>query len=233
VAGIPRFPPSALELNIDQIIRERHKRHERMWSRLDVPEIIMPILKEKKNPHAKCLCWKLVTCSRMQDKVGHSMESCNFHSTMVGRWLRAELMSNGEIDSKECKSNMTILKKWIAMDTEDSGTHNLLSLSILRDVAFDADNVESKEASLVGASGLLFLLVDNVRWDLERTRLQSLVRSVQPGSHLPLLILSSGNVEGISIENLLELHKLDRMRISSWSVILDRENENDDPKDFF
>jgi len=232
VAGIPRFPPSALELNIDQIIRERHKRHERMWSRLDVPEIIMPILKEK-NPHAKCLCWKLVTCSRTQDKVGHSMEPCNLHSTMVGRWLRAKLMSNGEIDSKECKSNMSISKKWIATDTEDSGTHNLLSLSIVRDVAFVADNVENKEASLVGASGLLFLLVDNVRWDLERTKLQSLVRSVQPGSRLPLLILSSGNVEGISIENLLELHKLDRMRISSWSVILVRENENDDAKGFF
>lgn len=231
VAGIPTCPPPASEIKIDQIIRERRKRHERMWSRLDVPEIIMPILKEK-NPHAKCLCWKLVTCSRMRDKLGHSMESCNFHSTMVGRWLRAKLMSNGEIDSKECKSDMTILKKWIAMDTEGSGTHDLLSLSILRDVAFDADSLESNEASLVGATGLLFLLADNVRWDLERTRLQSLVRSVQPGSHLPLLILSSGNVEGITIENLLELHKLDRMRISSWSVILVRENEND-VKGFF
>lgn len=233
ITGISSCPPSVLKLNIDQIIRERHKRHERMWLRLDVPEIIMPILKEK-NPHAKCLCWKLVTCSRTLDNVGHSMHSYNLHSTMVGRWLRAKLMSNGEIDTQGCKSeDMVILKKWIAMDTQDSGTDNLLSLSILRDVAFNADNVESKEASLVGASGLLFLLVDNVQWDLERARLQSLVRSVQPGSHLPLLILSSGNVEGITIANLLELHKLDRMRISSWSVILIRENENDDAKGFF
>ena len=57
------------------------------------------------------------------------------------------------------------------MDTQDSGIDNLLSLSILRDVAFNADNVESKEASLVGASGILFLLVNNFKWDLERTRL--------------------------------------------------------------
>ena len=95
MTGISNCPPSVLELNIDQIIRERHKRHERMWSRLDVPEIIMPILKEK-NPHAKCLCWKLVTCSRTLDKVGHSMHSYNLHNMMVGRLLHAKLMRNGE-----------------------------------------------------------------------------------------------------------------------------------------
>ena len=48
------------------------------------------------------------------------------------------------------------------------------------------------------------------------------------GSHLSILILSSGNVEGITIANLLEIHKLDRIGISSWFVILIRENENDD-----
>ena len=53
------------------------------------------------------------------------------------------------------------------------------------------------------------------------------------GSHLSILILSSGNVEGITIANLLEIHKLDRIRISSWSVILIRENENDYEKGIF
>jgi len=55
VANIPRCPPSTLEDKIDQIIRERLQRHERMWSMLDTPKIIMPIFKVK-DPQAKRLC---------------------------------------------------------------------------------------------------------------------------------------------------------------------------------
>ena len=38
---------------------------------------------------------------------------------------------------------------------------------------------------------------------------------------------------GITIVNMLELHKLDRIRISSWYIILIREKENDDEKGVF
>ena len=60
MTGISNCPPSVLEIDIDQIVRERHKRHERIWLRLDVPKIIMPSLKEK-NHDADYICWKLVT----------------------------------------------------------------------------------------------------------------------------------------------------------------------------
>ncbi|GLJ39871.1 hypothetical protein SUGI_0815420 [Cryptomeria japonica] len=210
---------SMVELNIDQIVRERYNMHTRMWSKLDVPEVIGPILSQK-NPQAMCLCWKLVLCSRIDDK------SCTNSSQIVGQWLRFKMMGNDKTDREQ--SSVSISE---VATTERRDSNRLFCLSILRDVSFNVDRLENEEASL-GASGLLFLLVDKVHWDLERGRLQSLVGSVKPGSCLPLLILSSVNVEISTIENQLELQKLDRMRIGSWSVILVTENEHDNAKGF-
>lgn len=207
------------ELNIDQIVRERCNMHTLMWSKLDVPEIIAPILSQK-NPWAMCLCWKLVLCSRIDE------ESCTNSSQIVGQWLRSKMMGNDKTDREQSSVSISEVAA-----TEHNNTNRLFCLSIIRDVSFNVERLENEEASL-GASGLLFLLVDKVHWDLERGRLQSLVGSVKPGSCLPLLILSSVDVEVSTIENQLELQKLDRMRISGWSVILVRENEHDDAKGF-
>eukprot|EP01018_Ginkgo_biloba_P025942 Gb_02851 [translate_table: standard] len=250
VAGIPRCPRSLGELNIDQLIRERRNRHERMWSKLDVADVIAPIISER-NPQAKCLCWKLLICSETKDKVGHATGTLTCSSPIAGRWLRTKLMSDVRIDSEGLllsTPDTAISRKWVGMPSEYGGTRDVCCLSIVQDMAFKIDRVGSEDASL-GASGLLFLLLEDVQWDLERARLQSLVRTVPPGSNLPLLILSSANVAGrgsklletagspslgldVTIEKRLELHNLDRTRISSWSVIFIAENQHTNVRGF-
>ncbi|XP_059649322.1 SAC3 family protein B-like isoform X2 [Cornus florida] len=60
------------EFDIDRVMSERYQKHERSWSRLNVSEVIVGEL-GRKNPEAKCHCWKIVLCSQMDNPAGEKL----------------------------------------------------------------------------------------------------------------------------------------------------------------
>eukprot|EP01018_Ginkgo_biloba_P038999 Gb_36375 [translate_table: standard] len=246
-SSTPRWPISVKELNLEQLWRERQNKLERMWMRLDVPDLIAPVLSEK-NPQAKCLCWKLILCSRTRDKDGYSARRRTHATNCIGRWLLAKVMGNDKTNnnwSLAPDSGMAILKKQVDIPSEHNGARHLCCLCILKDASFNLERVEREDLGL-GASGILFLLLEDIQWDLERARLESLVSTLPQCSKLPLLIVSSINFEDrepkhlqafesvhASIESQLGLHLLDRNKISNWSIHFITDHENNYTKGGF
>lgn len=210
-------PSIISELNIDHVVRERDKRHRRLWSRLNVSEVVEGILSER-NPDAKCICWKIVVCFQMNDtrRDGSLQRIQNTH--LVGPWMLSKLMGVRKDDDDLLVSSpgLSIWKKWL---TSRYGSLPTCCLSVIKDIEVDKSN-----DTLAGASAVLFLVSESTPWELQKLQLHNLLMSLPCGSRLPLLIVSGMYTEeepdsSFKIINGLGLHDMDKTKINSFSII--------------
>ncbi|XP_050240312.1 SAC3 family protein B isoform X2 [Quercus robur] len=216
-------PSNIGEFDIDHVMWERYKRHVESWSRLNVSDVIAGIL-SRRNPDAKCLCWKVIVCSLKLEQ--RNQVAC----LPAGSWLLSKLMpfSKGDDDDLVISSpGLSIWRKWASQYDADP----TCCLSIVKDTDFD-----NLDETVAGASAVLFLVSDNIPWNHQKVQLQKLLMSIPSGSCLPLLILSGSCKEetpdSFSIMvNELGLHEIDKSQISSFQVfplVLNHEMEQSD-----
>ncbi|KAF3944400.1 hypothetical protein CMV_029132 [Castanea mollissima] len=85
-------PSNIGEFDIDHVMWERYKRHVESWSRLNVSDVIAGIL-SRRNPDAKCLCWKVIVCSLINNSGEVKLEQRNQVTCLpAGSWLLSKLM---------------------------------------------------------------------------------------------------------------------------------------------
>ncbi|XP_020534168.1 SAC3 family protein B isoform X2 [Jatropha curcas] len=222
---------SASEFDIEHILRERYKKHEQSWSRLNVSDVTADIL-GKRNPGAGCLCWKIVLCCQMnhqeRDKMGQRNEVLNVGA---GPWLLSKILPSKKDDDDNddlivSSSGISIWKKWVPSQHSDDLT---CCLSVVRNVNFDGLN-----GTLDGASAILFLVSESIPLNAQKVQLQNLLLSIPSGSCLPLLVLCGSYDKEVSdpsstIVFELGLHDIDKSRVSSTSVVFligDQERES-------
>ncbi|KAK6254613.1 hypothetical protein SCA6_015918 [Theobroma cacao] len=207
------------ELDFDHVMRERYEKQERSWSKLNVSDVVSGILANR-NPGAKCLCWKIVLCSPENKQGDQLMQKSQVAHLAAGSWLFSKIMpstgDNNDDDLAVSSSGLSIWQKWIP---SLSGTDLTCCLSVVKDA-----NCGDLNETVSGASAVLFLVSDSIPWKLQKIHLHNLLTSIPPGSCLPLLVLSgSYNVEGSDpsavIVNELELHDIDKSRVSSFLVV--------------
>lgn len=199
------------EFNIDRVMRERYEKHEQSWSKLNVSDVIASQL-SKRNPEAKCLCFKLIVCSQSNspgDRAGDA----------EGSWLVSKLMPtrNNDDDLVILSSGMSIWKKWVP---GQAGSNLTCCLSVIKDVV----KLGNLNEAVLGASAVLFLVSGTIPWELQKIQLHNILMSLPSGSNLPLLLLSGSFREqpsdpAATIANKLGLNQLDKLGISSWSIV--------------
>ncbi|KAK1292460.1 hypothetical protein QJS10_CPB17g01435 [Acorus calamus] len=196
-------------LNIDDALKERHDKHGKSWSSLNVSEVITPIL-HAKNPDARFLCWKLIVCPPTNDS-GQANQRAS-------TWLISKLMGSGKEKEDELlvsSTGLSIWKKWL---------NSACYLSVTRQTTF-LDHGPEPGNLVAGANAVLFLVSESIPWDLQRNQLHKLIESLLSDSSLPLLILACdtlGDAVGdssLKIIDRLNLHYVDRAKISSFRVI--------------
>ncbi|OMO53787.1 SAC3/GANP/Nin1/mts3/eIF-3 p25 [Corchorus capsularis] len=207
------------ELDFDHAMRERCVKQERSWSRLNVSDVVSSIL-GKRNPDAKCLCWKIVLCSPESKQGDRPSQKSQVAHLAAGSWLFSKIIpsmedTNGD-DLAVSSPGLSIWKKWLP---SLSGADQACCLSVLKDA-----NCGNMNEAVSGASAVLFLVSDSIPWKLQKIQLHNLLSSITPGSCLPLLVLSeSYHVEDSDpssvIVNELGLHDIDRSRVSSFLVV--------------
>ncbi|XWS13970.1 hypothetical protein CRYUN_Cryun36dG0084000 [Craigia yunnanensis] len=207
------------ELDFDHVMRERCEKHESSWTRLNVSDLVSGIL-GKRNPDAKCLCWKIILCSPESKQGDQLMQKSQVAHLAAGPWLFSKIMpytkNNSDDDLVVSSPGLSIWKKWVP---SLSGTDLTCCLSVVRDA-----NCDNLDEAVSGASAILFVVSYSIPWKLQKAQLHNLLTSITPGSCLPLLILSdSYNVEGSNpssvIVNELGLHDIDKSRVSSFLVV--------------
>ncbi|KAL8105219.1 SAC3 family protein B [Apium graveolens] len=208
------------EFNVHLIMNERHDKHERSWSKVNVSEVVAGRLSER-NVNSKCLCWKVVLCSQI-DGSDRSIIS----GLAAGSWLYDKIMPAGDHNDDELitsSTDLSIWKKWIS---DLSSGEPICCLSIIKDAR--CDNLEENVA---GANAIMFLVYECIPLKLQKQRLYKLVMSLPSGSSVPLLILS-GSCKNHSdpsfIAAELGLNEVDNSRVSCFSVVFLLENQNTD-----
>ncbi|XP_057431325.1 SAC3 family protein B isoform X2 [Lotus japonicus] len=198
------------KFDIDIAMRERYEKQEKSQSRLDVSDMVAGSL-SRRNPDAKCLCWKIILGSQMES--GMEMGA-------AGSWLTSKLMPSCDDDDVVISSpGLVIWRKWIYSQSDIDPT---CCFSVVRDTAFG-----SLDEAVSGASAVLFLVSESISWKLQRVHLHNLLMSIPSGACLPLLVLCSSHDEGFSsgIINELGLQDIDRFRVSSFRIVFLRENQ--------
>ncbi|XP_031494761.1 SAC3 family protein B isoform X3 [Nymphaea colorata] len=217
---LPLHP--SVELKLDNIVKERKQRWRKSWSRVNVSEVVLQLLHQK-NLQSKCICWKLVLSIRTKQIEQHFSASHEQYNQLVGSWLVSKLMcceNDTEDEMIVSTSDLSIWKEWARLQ---SNSQQVCCLSVLREVFFDPEKPISTADTLLGVSGVLFLVSESRQWDLDRLRLHNLIASLPSGSNLPLLILTVGMDEKINLSSLmsdnLELSSLDKTKIRGFSVV--------------
>ncbi|XP_062186586.1 SAC3 family protein B isoform X2 [Phragmites australis] len=161
------------ELDIAHAFKERQARQQRSWSQLNVSELSGPILLER-NPDARCLCWKLLVLVPQR-----AMESQT--NNLASKWLLRKIMGSGNEDGGLILSSagLSIWTEWISFP-------NTCCLSVVR--ASDQQVIGNDIAD--STSCILFLVSENISWEIQKARFSSLLASIPAQSNLPLLILS-------------------------------------------
>ncbi|GLU08279.1 hypothetical protein SLE2022_252010 [Rubroshorea leprosula] len=221
------------ELDFDHFMRERYKKQERSWLRLNVSDVVAGILAER-NPDAKCLCWKLVLCSYVNVSEGGAFtHKGQIADWAAGPWLFSKLMPSREETDKDLIASypgVSIWKKWVP---SQSGNDLTCCLSVVKET-----KVDNLNESVAGSSAVLYLVSESIPWKLQKVQLHNLLMSIPSGSSLPLLVLCdsfSGEVRDPSsiIVNELSLHDLDKSRVSSFSVAFLASNQQLEQPDVF
>ncbi|KAK7303203.1 hypothetical protein RJT34_14105 [Clitoria ternatea] len=198
------------KFDIDIAMRERYEKQEKSWSRLNVSDIVAGTL-GRRNPDAKCLCWKIVLCSQMNR--GYEMGA-------AGLWLTSKFMPSSDKDVVISSPGLVIWRKWIY---SQSGIDPTCCLSVVRDTAFG-----NLDEAVSGAGAVLFLVSESISWEHQRTHLHNLLMSIHSGACLPLLILCGSYNERFSsaIINELGLQDIDKSRISGFLLVFLSENQH-------
>ncbi|KAH9683110.1 SAC3 family protein B [Citrus sinensis] len=205
-------PSTCGEFDIDHVMRERSEKHDRSWSRLNVSDAIAGIL-GRRNPKAKCLCWKIVLCSHACLEGDRQMQRKQISDLAAELWLFSKLKPSEKDDGDVvfASPGLSIWKKWIP---SQSGTDLICCFSFVKEMEFNHVN-----DAVSGASAVLFLVSESIPWKLQKVQLNKLVMSIPSGSCLPLLILScSFDKEALDpcavIINELGLSELDKSRVN-------------------
>ncbi|KAL6343488.1 hypothetical protein AAG906_024853 [Vitis piasezkii] len=224
-------PSTFSEFNIDQIMRERYQKHEQSWSRLNVSEVVADKLSGR-NPDSKCLCWKIIVCSQMNnpggENMGHRSQVAHF---AAGTWLLSKLLPTRKDDDAGLVISLPGLSMWEKWIPSQSDADMTCCLSIVVEAKFDNLN-----QTALGASAVLFLVSESIPLELQKVRLHNLLMSLPSGSCLPLLILSGTYKKDASdpssaIIDELGLNSIDRSRVSRFSVVFlvqDQQTEHTD-----
>ncbi|KAH9765445.1 SAC3 family protein B [Citrus sinensis] len=209
-------PSTCGEFDIDHVMRERSEKHDRSWSRLNVSDAIAGIL-GRRNPKAKCLCWKIVLCSHACLEGDRQMQRKQISDLAAELWLFSKLKPSEKDDGDVvfASPGLSIWKKWIP---SQSGTDLTCCFSFVKEMEFNHVN-----DAVSGASAVLFLVSESIPWKLQKVQLNKLVMSIPSGSCLPLLILScSYDKEALDpcavIINELGLSELDKSRVNRFLV---------------
>ncbi|KAK9009400.1 hypothetical protein V6N11_035939 [Hibiscus sabdariffa] len=207
------------ELDFDHAMRERCKKFESSWSRLNVSDVVSGILGQR-NPDAKCLCWKIILCSSDTKKRDQQEQKNQVGQLEAGPWLFSKIMPSAEDNNDDdlaiTSHGLSIWKKWVS---SLSGTDLTCCLSVVKDA-----NCGNLDEAASGASAILFILSYNIPWKVQKAQLHNLLNLVPADSCLPLLVLSgSYNVEGSDpssvIVNELGLQDIDKSRVSAFLVV--------------
>lgn len=225
-------PSTSGKFNMHRIMRERHDKHEQSWAKLNVSDVIVGKLSER-NTGAKCLCWKVVLCSQMDDPDADKLEQRSQVSGLAaGSWLYSKIMPAGNCDDNDLiisSTGLSIWKKWVQPPL--SCGELICCLSIIKDAKYD-----NLEETVAGASAVLFLIYDCIPLELQKLRLHNLLMSLPSGSCLPLLILSDScqnYTDPSTIADELGLNEIDKSRISSFLVVFLLENQQTEHLDGF
>ncbi|XP_057959584.1 SAC3 family protein B isoform X2 [Malania oleifera] len=208
------------EFSIDRIMRERYEKHERSWLRLNVSEVIADEL-SRRNPDAKCLCWKIIVCSQIDQGEKMRLQG-QVTNLAAAQWLLSKVIPTQKDDVDEdvglliSSPGLSIWKKWVHSQSTADLT---CCLSIVRDTQSD-----SSSETVLGASAVLFLVSECIPWELQKIQLHKILLSLPSGSRVPLLILSGSGKDNDSnlsstIINELRLHDIDKSRVSSFLVL--------------
>ncbi|XP_072959176.1 SAC3 family protein B isoform X1 [Typha angustifolia] len=219
----PKHSPG--ELNIDYIAKERYSRQGKSWSRLNISELVSPIISER-NPDANCICWKLLIVVQPSVTEGQT-------NHLASRWLLSKITGPGKEQNEPLVSlsHLSIWKKWICSQINPSNT---CCLSVIRDTTFDSVQQVSEKDSISGTSCIIFLVSESIPWEVQRIRVHNLLTSLPSGSKLPLLIVSSDAYmeedadASQNIINRLGLHDTDKTKINPVSVVFLVGNSPDD-----
>ncbi|KAJ4967330.1 hypothetical protein NE237_019179 [Protea cynaroides] len=214
----PRKTESSIvgELNIDHIVKERNEIQRKLWSRLNVAEVVEGTLRER-NRDARCLCWKLLVCCQMNDTGRSESLPRSQVSHLFGRWLLNKLMGvRKEVDDELLVSlpGVSIWKKWSSLFSSLPSC----CVSVVRDI-----EVIKSDDTAAGASSVIFLVSDSIPLELQKVKLHNLIMSLPCGSRLPLLVLSGMRREEVHdpfvrVINGLGLHNVDQTRIKSFLI---------------
>ncbi|KAM0866029.1 hypothetical protein ACQ4PT_042905 [Festuca glaucescens] len=162
------------ELDIGHAFKERYKRQQRSWSRLNASELAGPILIERK-PDARCICWKMLVLVPPG-----AMESQSYN--VASKWLLKKLMGSGNEDNGLLftSADLSIWRTWM-------GSPSACCMSVVR--ASDQHVIGNGVADSTNC--VVFVVSESVPWEMQKARFSSLLASIPPQSGLPLLILSS------------------------------------------
>lgn len=218
-----------MELNFMQTENRRFDKIQRMWTALDVIEVVSPVLKQK-NPSCKFLCWKLVMYSGVQNSDGR----VEGRHDKCGEWLLAKMLHQIPFDRIEAE------EIFYTNNSDDSicvaRQHKEIKTPVFyfaRDFHLRDNEFQDLQATK-GASGVLFLVSQNASLGEERRRLHALVNILQSGVKLPLLVVYSRISEftdtGASqfnnshdnsgaLAKLLDLDNLDKRKVACWTVL--------------
>ena len=205
------------ELNIDSFARERFGKLGKSWARLNVSELVAPILTTR-NPDAKCISWKLVFLVH-----ANGTESQTYNLAL--RWLHSKIMGSDVGMDDELLVSLPGLSMWKKWTDTQSNPSQVCCLSILRETSLGANQPVCEDDLIAGSSSLLFLASGSISWDIQRVQLHKLLMSIPSGASLPLLILYTDPYEeniadpSVIVIDRLGLHEADKTKISSLAVI--------------
>ncbi|CAK7332937.1 unnamed protein product [Dovyalis caffra] len=210
---------TATMFDINHVMKKRYEKHERSWSRLNVSDEIADVL-SRRNPDAKCLCWKIILCSQRNDQGDRLGQRSQVMQGAAGSWVFSKLIpstkDNDDSDLLISSPGLAIWRKWLP---SQSGNHLNCCLSVVKD--FKLDKLNEK---VEGASAVLFLVSESIPWNLQKIQLYNLLTCIPFGSKLPLLVLSGSNCKedldlSSIIVNELGLQDIDKSQISSFSIV--------------
>ncbi|PKU80555.1 SAC3 family protein B isoform X1 [Dendrobium catenatum] len=203
-------------LDIDAISRARHGKIGNSWSRLNISDLVAPIMVAR-NPFAKLICWKLVLLVQPCDPD-------NQNHQLALDWLFFKLLGPSKEHDTELvvsSSGLSIWKKW---SDPYGGSPQTCCLSVIREKVLDDRQQIEGDDVLDGASCLVYLVTETIPWEIQRARLQNYLVSITPASCLPLLILNIDLPKGdaaersANITRKLALHDEKEMKICSSLV---------------
>lgn len=209
-------------IDIDSIIQERNTHHAKSFCRLNVSDVVGPILITR-NPTSRCLIWKLLFC------VYHGDQSDDQINRLASTWLALKLMGRGskmyDVDLIISSTKVSIWKKRMLLTDSDDHSESFC-FSVVREVNFGQSNESFSDVTMNGTNAIVYLIPEGVPWEIQRIHLQQLITSIPTGSNLPLLILCHHSEEEhddtgdiicrLGIEN---FNKQDDTRICNISVI--------------